>query len=93
MINLKDIRDMDTDTVLAALGVRRTGHLDWFGPAVTGLAVGLLAGSALGLLFAPQSGHELRESVKRRVDDARTSAGAALRNAQGRVDSGSQSEA
>ena len=95
MINLKDIRDLDKDALLGALGVRRIGGADWLTPAVAGLAVGLLAGSALGLLFAPLAGPELRVSVRRRIADARAEAdsAAALESSQGRPESGQQPEA
>ncbi len=40
-----------------------------------GLAIGAVAGLAIGVLFAPQSGSETREMIKEKAGDARNRAG------------------
>ena len=41
------------------------------GFAITFLLIGLGAGALLGLLFAPQTGRQMRRTLRRKVDDAR----------------------
>lgn len=41
-----------------------------FGTAISFLLIGLGAGAALALLFAPKSGKMLRRDIRRRYDDA-----------------------
>jgi gas vesicle protein len=40
----------------------------------TGMIIGAVVGLAVGLLFAPQSGEETREMIKRKADIAREKA-------------------
>ncbi len=63
-MSLKAMRKMiDRDEILKRLGLEeRTPAGDFF----TGLglfSVGMLAGAALGLLFAPRRGEEMRQAV------------------------------
>ena len=43
------------------------------GPGIwllTGTAIGLISGVLIAIIFAPQSGHETRDLIKDKVDDA-----------------------
>ncbi len=37
---------------------------------VSGIALGLIVGVAAGLLFAPRSGQEIRETIKKKAQDS-----------------------
>ncbi|HXX31681.1 MAG TPA: YtxH domain-containing protein [Myxococcaceae bacterium] len=67
MLSLKDLRNLDRDDVLDALGLQRRGSTDWLLPALTALGVGLLVGAGLGLLLAPKAGNELRDDLRERL--------------------------
>ena len=41
------------------------------GTAITFLLIGLGAGTAIGLLFAPKPGKQMRKELRRRYEDAR----------------------
>lgn len=71
MASIKDISNLDTDSILGALGLQRAGSADWAAPAMGALVVGLAVGGLLGLLFAPKSGNELRKDLRRRADEAK----------------------
>ncbi len=64
----KDITDITTDDVLAALGLqtRRTAG-DYLLPALGIFGVGLLVGAGIGLLFAPKPGAEIRHQIGSRI--------------------------
>jgi hypothetical protein len=72
-MKLNDLRDLDKDDILSALGLaskpttseRLLGTLSIFG-------VGLLVGAGAALLFAPKSGQELREDLGERFRKSRT---------------------
>ena len=42
----------------------------WSGRSILGLALGVAAGAAAGLLFAPARGSEMRSSLRTRAQDA-----------------------
>jgi len=67
MLSLKDLRNLDRDDLLDALGMQRKGSGDWVVPAVTALGVGLLVGAGLGLLLAPKPGTALRDDLRERL--------------------------
>jgi hypothetical protein len=64
----KDLTDITTDDVLAALGLqsRRTVG-DYMLPALGIFGVGLLVGAGIGLLFAPKPGADLRHQIGSRI--------------------------
>ena len=45
-------------------------HSGWSGRSMLGLALGVAAGAAAGLLFAPARGTEVRNSLRTRAIDA-----------------------
>ena len=47
--------------------------------------IGIAVGAALALLFAPQSGEELRGELMRRMDSARNRSGDLLNGVRGKV--------
>jgi len=67
MLSLKDLRNLDRDDLLDALGLQRRGNSDWLLPTLTALGVGLLVGAGLGLLLAPKAGSELRDDLRERL--------------------------
>jgi len=68
MSHLNDLKNLDADTILGALGVRRQRATDWVVPAVGGLVVGAMVGAVVALLFTNTSGAERRQGLARRVD-------------------------
>ncbi len=61
------------DRVLNALGLeRKSDPMDLVLPAVGIFGAGLVVGAALGLLFAPKSGAELRHDIRERAGDLKT---------------------
>ncbi len=71
MLNLKDLRNLDRDDLLDAIGLQRRGNGDWLVPTLTALGVGLLVGAGLGLLLAPKPGTALREDLRERLQSGR----------------------
>jgi hypothetical protein len=69
MMNLKELKNLDADTLLGALGVQRKRGGAWVAPALGGLFLGAVVGVASALLFAPQSGEELRSALRERMSD------------------------
>ena len=68
MSHLNDLKNLDADTILGALGVQRKRTSDWIAPAVGGLVVGAMVGAVVALLFTRTSGAERRQDLARRVD-------------------------
>ena len=68
MSHLNDLKKLDADTILGALGVQRKRATDWVAPAVGGLVVGAVVGAVVALLFTNTSGAERRQGLARRVD-------------------------
>jgi hypothetical protein len=69
-MQLDDLRSLNVDTLLGALGVQRKEPGSWVAPAIAGLAVGAVLGAAATLLLAPASAEDRRERLARRVDEA-----------------------
>jgi hypothetical protein len=67
MLSLKELRNLDRDDLLDAIGLQRRGNADWMVPTLTALGIGLLVGAGLGLLLAPKSGSELRTDLRDRL--------------------------
>jgi YtxH-like protein len=68
MSHLNDLKNLDADTILGALGVQRKRTSDRIAPAVGGLVVGAMVGAVVALLFTRKSGAERRQDLTRRVD-------------------------
>jgi len=61
------------DAVLDRLGLEpKRSNTELIVPAVTVFSAGLVVGAALGVLFAPKRGTELRDDIRHRLDDVRT---------------------
>lgn len=73
MIHLKDLRDLDLDTLLRAVGVQRMRSGTWVGPAVGGLAVGMLIGATVARFLTTEPGVRLREELQDRLDGSEES--------------------
>jgi hypothetical protein len=65
MFDMKDLRNVSADDLLGLIGVqRRRGASAWLWPALGLFGAGLLAGAGVGLLLAPKSGRQLRQSLR-----------------------------
>jgi hypothetical protein len=60
MMTLKELKKVDADAVLGALGVQRKRTGAWVGPAVGGLMLGAAVGVASALLLLPDATQKLR---------------------------------
>jgi len=70
---LKNVKNVDADTILEALGLeRRNDGLAAVIPTLGIFGVGILVGAALGLAFAPKAGSDLRTDVTGRFNDLKT---------------------
>lgn len=54
----QQLRDMDSDSILSALGLQREQSMAW--PIVGAALGGVVVGAAVALLFAPKTGREMR---------------------------------
>jgi len=68
MSHLNELKNLDADTILGALGVQRKRTADWIAPAVGGLVAGAMVGAVVALLFTRTSGAERRHDLAGRVD-------------------------
>ena len=67
-LTMKNLRKIDRDDVLQAVGLQRhRGFSDWILPVAGVFAAGLALGAGLGLLLAPKSGKELRTDLRHRM--------------------------
>jgi hypothetical protein len=68
MMNLKDLKHLDRDDLLNALGLEsKPSTTVWLAGALGTFAVGLLVGAGLGLMFATKPGRELRGDIRNRL--------------------------
>jgi len=65
MMKSKDIKKW----ILAVSPIQRRSSTDWVLPSVIGLGIGVAAGVGLGMILAPQSGHETRRRLRSSADD------------------------
>jgi hypothetical protein len=64
MVTLKELKNVDVDTVLSALGVQRKQTGAWVAPALGGLFLGAVVGVASALLLLPESAEKLRSTLR-----------------------------
>lgn len=69
MNSLKNLKDMDTDSILSALGLQKEHSLLW--PVVGAALGGVAVGAILALMLSPKSGRELRGDVSDYVSKRR----------------------
>ncbi len=62
-MKLSDLRNLDKDTLLNAIGLEEKNATGDFFAGLGLFAVGLLVGAGLGILFAPKRGAEMREQM------------------------------
>lgn len=73
MITKEMLKNINGDQILEALGLeRRTAGAAAIVPALGVFGVGLLIGAAIGMVFAPKTGGELRSEVANRFGDLKT---------------------
>lgn len=76
-----DASNLNGDSLLSALGLRRASSTDWVTPVTGAFLAGLAVGGVLGLLLAPKSGSDLRLDLRRRYGEARDDLGSAVKKA------------
>jgi hypothetical protein len=70
--SLSNTYDTGLDSVLDRLGYeQKRSNTDVIMPALGIFSAGLVVGAALGLLFAPKRGDEIRGDLRHRLDDLR----------------------
>lgn len=70
MDTLKDLKNLDKEDILSALGLQTKGNVvDTVIPALGVFGAGLLIGTALGMLVAPKTGKAMRKQITRRAND------------------------
>jgi hypothetical protein len=89
-MNLKDIRNLDKDDVLAMLGLEtKSSTGTWMAGTLGTFGVGLLVGAGIALLLAPKPGRELREDLRERLRRAPDDLNEAMSSVTGREPLGS----
>jgi len=69
---LKELRNIDKDDILGALGLQaKRSAIEYVLPVLGIFSAGLLTGIGAGLLLAPKTGQELRRDLSRRVGEVR----------------------
>ena len=63
--------DINTDALLSSLGLARKSASGPLGSVTIALAIGLVVGGVFGLLFAPKSGEETREDLRKQAAEAK----------------------
>lgn len=67
---LKNLKNLDRDHILGALGLERRGQpQDQILPALGIFAAGLVVGTGMGMLLAPRTGRTLRRQLRRGAGD------------------------
>ena len=70
MDTIKELKNLDRDDILGALGLQTKGNvIDTVIPALGVFGAGLLIGTALGMLVAPKTGRALRKQIGKRAND------------------------
>lgn len=65
----KDYSAIGTDDLLEAFGLQKVAPTGaYLLPALGCLGLGMIVGAGLGMLFAPRSGHDLRDTIGRRAN-------------------------
>jgi len=69
---LKELRNIDKEDILGALGLQaKRSAMEYILPVLGIFGAGLLTGIGAGMLLAPKAGRELRRDLTRRVSEVR----------------------
>jgi len=69
---IRELKNIDKDDILAALGLEtKKTAAEYLLPVLGLFSAGIVVGVGVGMLFAPKSGRELRESLGKRVEEVR----------------------
>ena len=67
---LSSTYDSSVDSIVDKLGLEyKRSTSDYILPALSVFSAGLVVGAALGVLFAPKSGQEIRTDLRTRMDE------------------------
>ena len=82
-MNLKDLRHLDKDELLAMLGLEtKPSTVRWLSGALGTFGMGMLVGAGIALMLAPKPGRELRgdlrERLRRAPDDMKEAVNSAV---------------
>jgi hypothetical protein len=70
MDTIKELKNLDKNDILGALGLQTKGNvIDTVIPALGVFGAGLLIGTALGMLVAPKTGKAMRKQIGRRANE------------------------
>ena len=70
---LNQTYDVGRENLLERLGLEhKRSNMEIVVPALSVFSAGVILGAALGILFAPKRGEELRGDLRHRLDDLRT---------------------
>jgi len=79
METLKELRNLDKDDILAALGLQSKRNAMQMVLPIAGIfGAGVLVGVGVGMLVAPRSGRELRDTLGQQLNTARERAMSAV---------------
>ena len=78
-----NIRDWFEDV----LPIKRKSSADWMVPALVGLGVGVAAGIGIGMLYAPDTGEEMRLRLREGAFRVKERAGELAERAKGQISS------
>jgi hypothetical protein len=75
-MNLKDLKNLDKEDMLAMLGLEtKPSTVRWLSGALGTFGMGMLVGAGIALMLAPKPGRELRGDIRDRLrrapDDVR----------------------
>jgi len=78
-MNLKDLRNLDRDDLLAMLGLEtKSSTAGWLAGTLGTFGLGILVGAGVALMLAPRPGRELRGAIRSRLRRAPEDLGEAI---------------
>jgi len=79
---LHNLRDIDMDDALGAVGLQKKSSSDWVFPMLAGLGAGMAIGAGLAFFLTPYRGAEAREKVRKSASEAKEKISNLVRGAE-----------